>query len=68
MGGWAPFVNAVLFSLYHFFTPWQNPGRILGLLPMVYAVWWKRNVYIGIAVHCLGNLVAMLALLPLVVG
>jgi len=30
----------VLFSLYHFFTPWQNVGRILGLLPMVYAVWW----------------------------
>jgi uncharacterized protein len=68
LGGWAAFVNAVLFSLYHFFTPWQNPRRILGLLPMVYAVWWKRNVYIGIAVHCLGNLAAMLALLPLVAG
>ena len=68
LGGWAPLVNAVLFSLYHFFTPWQNPGRIVGLLPMVYAVWWRRNIYIGIAVHCLGNLAAMLALLPLVAG
>ncbi len=68
LGAWAPLVNAVLFSLYHFFTPWQNPGRILGLLPMVYAVQWKRNIYIGIAVHVLGNVVAMLALLPLVLG
>ena len=28
---WAPLINTVLFSLYHFFTPWQNPARILAL-------------------------------------
>jgi hypothetical protein len=50
----------VLFSLYHFFTPWQLVGRILVLLPMVYAVWWRRNIYIGMVVHCLGNTVTML--------
>jgi membrane protease YdiL (CAAX protease family) len=32
-GAWAPLINTVLFSVYHFFTPWQNVGRILGLLP-----------------------------------
>ncbi len=63
-GALAPVINVVLFSLYHFFTPWQNVGRILGLLPMVYAVWWKRDIRIGIAVHVLGNLFSMLALLP----
>src|SRR4028119_1904413 len=42
-GAWAPLINTVLFSVYHFFTPWQNVGRILGLLPLVYAAWWPRS-------------------------
>jgi uncharacterized protein len=67
-GAWAPLINTVLFSLYHFFTPWQLLGRILALLPMVYAVWWRRNIYIGIAVHCMGNTVTMIALLPTILG
>jgi membrane protease YdiL (CAAX protease family) len=67
-GGWAPLINTVLFSLYHFFTPWQLLGRILALLPMVYAVWWRRNIYIGIAVHCMGNTVTMIALLLTILG
>lgn len=56
----APLANVVLFSLYHFFTPWQNPGRILAFAPWVYAVWWKRNINIGIAAHCLGNMASVL--------
>ncbi|CAA9435900.1 hypothetical protein AVDCRST_MAG82-2462 [uncultured Rubrobacteraceae bacterium] len=32
-GVWAPLLNTVLFSIYHFFTPWQIVGRILALLP-----------------------------------
>ena len=31
MGRWAPLVNVSLFSLYHFWSPWQILGRILGL-------------------------------------
>lgn len=62
-GALAPVINVVLFSLYHFFTPWRNLGRILGLLPMVYTVWWKRDIRIGIAVHVLGNLLSMLSVL-----
>jgi uncharacterized protein len=68
LGAWAPLVNTVLFSLYHFFTPWQNVGRILGLLPMVYATWWKRNIYLSMAVHVLGNVSTMLLLLPVLLG
>lgn len=64
-GAWAPPINAALFSLYHFFTPWQTVGRIVALLPMVYAVWWRENIYVGIAVHCLGNVATMLLLVPL---
>ena len=46
LGKWAPFINAILFSLYHFFTPWQNLTRIVALLPYIYVVW----------VHCLSNM------------
>jgi membrane protease YdiL (CAAX protease family) len=52
LGGWAPLINTVLFSLYHFCIPWQNLGRIAGFLPMTYAVWWNKNIYLGIIVHC----------------
>ena len=67
-GATAPLVNTVLFSLYHFFTPWQTVGRILALLPLVYTVWWKKSIYVSIAVHCLGNVSSMLLLLPLFFG
>ena len=45
----APLINVLLFSLYHFFSPWQNITRILALIPLVYVVAWKRNIYIGMA-------------------
>lgn len=63
LGFWAPLVNTVLFSVYHFFTPSENISRILALLPMVYAVWWKKNINIGIILHCGGNAVGMLVML-----
>lgn len=68
LGAWAPFVNAVLFSLYHLFTPWQTVGRIVALLPAVYAAWWKRSIRISIGVHVLGNVSSMLLLLPLLLA
>jgi uncharacterized protein len=60
MGGWAPLLNVLLFSLYHLFSPWQNVTRILALLPLIYAVWWKRNIYIGIITHCTLNTMGMI--------
>ena len=59
LGRWAPLVNASLFSIYHFWSPWQLVARILGIVPMVYAVRWKRNVYLGMAVHCSLNTLAV---------
>jgi membrane protease YdiL (CAAX protease family) len=66
LGKWAPLVNSLLFSLYHFFTPWQNVGRLLAFIPLFYAVWWKKNIYVGMLVHCAGNLVGALMMLALV--
>jgi uncharacterized protein len=50
--GWAPLLNTVLFSLQHLFSPWQNLGRILAMLPMTYTIAWKKNIFIGIILHC----------------
>ena len=66
---WAPLVGAVLFALYHVWSPWQFVVRVIALLPMVYAVWWKKNVWIGVGAHCLLNLVGdTLSAIPLVFG
>jgi membrane protease YdiL (CAAX protease family) len=66
--GWAPLINILLFSLYHFFTPWQNVIRIIALVPMVYAGWWKRNIYLGMIVHCAGNMFGAIGMLALILG
>ena len=65
MKGWGPLVNAVLFSLYHFFSPWQNLTRIAALIPMVYIVSKKKNIYISILAHCLKNTISTLFMLSL---
>jgi CAAX protease family protein len=68
MGRWAALVNVSLFSLYHFWSPWQVFGRILGLAPTVYAVRWKENVYLGMVVHCTGNILGIILVGNLVLG
>jgi membrane protease YdiL (CAAX protease family) len=65
---WSPLLNTVLFSLYHFFSPWQNLSRVLAIAPIAYVVTWKRSVSVGIAVHCLLNTIAMLLALRGVLG
>jgi len=53
--GWAPLVNVLLFSLYHFFSPWQFFSRILAFYPLAHAVRWKNNIYLSMVTHCLLN-------------
>jgi len=54
-GKYATFFHSFLFSAQHFFTPWMLITRTLGLLPLLFGV-KKKNIYIGIIVHMLGNL------------
>jgi hypothetical protein len=68
LGRWAPLVNVSLFSLYHFWSPWQFFARILGFAPTVYAVRWKRNIYLGMVVHCSLNTLGVLLVAALVLG
>jgi membrane protease YdiL (CAAX protease family) len=68
LGSWGPLVNVSLFSLYHFFSPWQLVARILGIAPMVYAVRWKQNVYLGMVVHCALDSLGVVLVATLVLG
>ena len=51
-----PAAHSLLFSVYHFDTPWMIPVRTLGLLPLVYTTLHTRSVRPGIVAHCLVNL------------
>ncbi len=68
MGRWAPLVNVSLFSIYHFWSPWQVLARILGLAPTVYAVRWKENIYLGMVVHCALNTLGIILVGSLVLS
>ena len=59
-GNWAPVINAVLFAVYHLFTPWQAVTRILMVLPLAWIARRKRNLYIGLAAHLLLNSLGIL--------
>jgi membrane protease YdiL (CAAX protease family) len=67
-GWWAPVLNAVLFSIYHFFSPWQNLIRILALLPMTFITQWKKNIYIGMWQHVLLNTIGVLLMIVLLLS
>jgi membrane protease YdiL (CAAX protease family) len=68
LGAWAPLLNTVLFSLYHFFSPWLNVSRIITFLPTVYAAWWKRSIYLSMIVHILGNVIGSIVTLLVILG
>ncbi len=64
----APLLNAALFSLYHFWSPWQFLSRVAGVTPFAYGVWWKHNVYLGMAVHVLLNGIGTATVVVLILG
>jgi membrane protease YdiL (CAAX protease family) len=67
--GWlAPLSSLLLFSLYHFWIPWQNPSRLVALLPAVLVVFRRRNVKLSILVHVLLNSLGSLALIVMLIG
>jgi membrane protease YdiL (CAAX protease family) len=54
-GAWGPALNALLFSLQHFWQPYNWPLIFLINLPLVYVARWRRNLYIGMLLHCSTN-------------
>jgi membrane protease YdiL (CAAX protease family) len=57
-GNFAPLIITILFSLYHFWLPFNNLFRISVFFPAALIAWRKKNIYISIVFHCLCNLLA----------
>jgi membrane protease YdiL (CAAX protease family) len=65
---WSPLINGSLHALYHFWMPWQVPGLILSLFPAAFVVWWKRNIYLGMVVHVIGNVLGSILTIMTILG
>ena len=58
---WAPVVNGALFGLYHFWQP-HNLLALIGVgIVLSYVVWKKQNVWLGVAIHCILNVLGAVA-------
>jgi membrane protease YdiL (CAAX protease family) len=55
-GKFAPLLHSFLFAVQHVLEPWMIITRTLGFLPILFGV-QKKNIYIGIIVHILCNMV-----------
>ena len=67
-GKWTPIIETSLFTLYHFWQPYYWVTQFLSMLPVIYAVWWKKNVKVGIWVHFMLNFLGGLLTAALVLG
>lgn len=63
-----PIIIGVLFSLYHFWLPFNNIFRILAFTPVAYVAYKKKNIYISICFHCLCNLFSVVSFVLVVLG
>lgn len=56
-GVWSPIISAFLFSIVHFWQPWNALQIFILVAPIYYLVWRKKSISISIVVHCLANLI-----------
>ncbi len=62
LGKYSVLLNAVLFSVYNFQSPWLIITRIIYMLPLYYFVNKKDSLKLGILVHCLANFIDVVLL------
>ncbi len=55
-GKYAILFHSLLFAAQHVLEPWMIITRTLGFLPILFGV-KKKNIYVGIIVHILCNMV-----------
>jgi membrane protease YdiL (CAAX protease family) len=58
-GRFATLFHSFLFAVQHVLTPWRVITRTLALLPLAFGV-KRKNIYIGIIVHILVNLLDLM--------
>jgi len=68
IGRRAPILNVILFSLYHFWTPWQFISRIGFFLPTVWVTWRRKDLRVSLWVHCLSNTIVQLLVLSAILS
>lgn len=56
-GGWTPIIHHGLFTLYHFWQPFNYVTIFFGVLPMTWVAWRTRNIRFAIVTHLLLNLI-----------
>ena len=54
----AVILSAVLFSLYHFFSPWYFFSRVIMMIPLYYWVMKRKNIRFSIVAHVIANVIA----------
>jgi membrane protease YdiL (CAAX protease family) len=59
-GRWTPVIHHALFTVYHFWQPFNYATIFLGILPMTYVVWKTRDLRYSIVTHLLVNVVGAL--------
>lgn len=67
-GRWTPVIESALFTLYHFWQPYYWITQFFFFLPVVVAVYWKRNFKLGLIVHILLNTIGGLLTIAMVLG
>ena len=61
LGRWTPWVHHALFTIYHFWQPYNYLTIYVGTLPMVWVAWRTRSFYIRLAAHLTLNLLGAAA-------
>ncbi len=67
-GKWTPAIITIIFSLYHFWLPFQNIFRIFIFLPMAYTNYRKKNLFISMASHVFCNLFTTISFIIAVIN
>jgi uncharacterized protein len=63
----APVVHTVLFALYHVWSLWLTPSRILGVLPLTYISLRTRSILPAIVAHVVLNFIDVATILVSVI-
>jgi hypothetical protein len=56
LGRAAPWLNHVLFTLYHFWQPWQYVSILLFALPLTFVPWKTGNIRVAMVAQLPGQL------------
>jgi hypothetical protein len=62
MGWKAPVLNAFLFGVYHFFSPWNLPVIFVAILPVGFVVRAKKNFRTGLVDLAMFNITSVLTI------